>query len=140
MLFDRGRAHRSVSVNAIDKIFGVSPSVLSIRSQRMELISSNVANADTPGYKAVDIDFGDALAKAQAGASGLDVRNKLHFEMGGGQADIRYRVPWQTSLDGNTVETSHEHSEFMDNAIRYQASINFLEGRIKSVLLALRGE
>jgi flagellar basal-body rod protein FlgB len=127
-------------MNVLDTVFGVSPSVLSIRSQRLELISANLANADTPGYKAVDIDFGDALGKAQSEARGLAIRNEFHLELGGGQADIRYRTPAQLSLDGNTVETHQEHAEFMDNAIRYQASLNFLEGRIKSVLLALRGE
>ncbi len=127
-------------MNVIDKVFGVSPSVLSIRSQRLELISANLANSDTPGYKAVDIDFSDALSKARSEATGRHVRNPFHLELGSGQADIRYRTPTQISLDGNTVETDQEHAAFMDNAIRYQASLNFLEGRIKSVLLALRGE
>jgi len=127
-------------MNVIDKVLGVSPSVLSIRAQRLELISANLANADTPGYKAVDIDFGDALAKAQVASTNLDSRNGLHFDIGGLKPDIMYRTSGQQSLDGNTVETDQEHAEFMDNAIRYQASLNFLEGRIKSVLLALRGE
>ena len=126
-------------MNVIDKVFGVSPSALSIRSQRLELISANLANSDTPGYKAVDIDFSDALAKAHNEATHR-VSNPFHHELGSGQADIRYRTPAQLSLDGNTVETDQEHAAFMDNAIRYQASLNFLEGRIKSVLLALRGE
>lgn len=127
-------------MDVIDKVFGVSPSVLSIRSQRMALMSANLANADTPGYKAVDIDFGQALAKAVGSVNGLRVENARHINTGGGNVEIKYRTPHQTTLDGNTVETDHEHAQFMDNAIRYQASLNFLEGRLKGVLLALRGE
>ncbi len=135
-----GKMDRNVSMNVIDKVFGLSPAVLSVRSQRFELIAANLANADTPGYKAVDIDFGDALAKAQGGTLGLQGGNERHIQIGGGRPDINYRSSSQQSLDGNTVETDREHAEFMDNAIRYQASLNFLGGRIKGMLLALRGE
>ncbi|MFT6275205.1 MAG: flagellar basal-body rod protein FlgB [Halioglobus sp.] len=130
----------SVSVDVIDRVFGVSPSVLSIRSQRMALMSANLANADTPGYKAVDIDFGQALTKAVGAANGLRAENTRYINAGGGNAEIKYRTPLQTSLDGNTVETDREHAQFMDNAIRYQASLNFLERRVKGMMLALRGE
>ena len=127
-------------MDVIDKVFGVSPSVLSIRSQRMSLISANLANADTPGYKAVDIDFGAALTSAIGAAEGVRARNVRYIDTRASNAEIQYRTPRQESLDGNTVETDQEHARFMDNAIRYQASLNFLEGRIKGVLLALRGE
>lgn len=126
-------------MNVIDKVFGVSPQALSIRSQRFELISANLANADTPGYKAVDIDFGAALAKAQ-GASGFLKTNTMHLDPGGSPQGISYRTPGQLSLNGNSVEADMEQSAFMDNAIRYQASLNFLTGKIKGLMLALRGD
>ncbi|MFT4614825.1 MAG: flagellar basal-body rod protein FlgB [Bacteroidia bacterium] len=131
-------------MNAIDSLFGVSPQALSIRAQRLEVISSNLANADTPGYKARDIDFGDAMARAQSERALPHTLprtgNVMHFDVGSAAGDLMYRVPSQPSLDGNTVETEQEHAAFMDNAIRYQASLNFLNGRIKSAMLALRGE
>jgi flagellar basal-body rod protein FlgB len=126
-------------MNVIDKVFGVSPQALNIRSQRMELITANLANADTPGYKAIDIDFSSALAKAQ-GTGGLLKTNAMHLDFGGSPEGISYRTPTQLSLNGNTVETDMEHAAFMDNAIRYQASLNFLTGKIKGLMLALRGE
>ena len=127
-------------MNMIDKAFGVSPQVLNIRAKRSEMIAANLANADTPGYKAKDIDFGQALARAKGEQNGMQRTHRMHIEATGLGADFGYRTPMQPSLDGNTVETDREHAEFMDNAIRYQASLNFLDGRIKSMLLALRGD
>ena len=127
-------------MNVIDKVFGASPDVLSIRSKRTELIAANLANADTPGYKARDIDFQAALSQARDSQSGMMRTHRQHMTTGGVGANVGYRSVSQTSLDGNTVETDREHSEFMENSIRYQASLNFLDGRIKSMMLALRGE
>lgn len=129
----------------IDQVLGLSPAVLSIRAQRAELMTSNLANADTPGYKAVDIDFREALAAEMglAGTGAVRLRNSHpgHVDIAsGGSASLGYRVPSQPSLDGNTVESDQEHAAFMDNAIRYQASLNFLEGRVQSLLTAIRGE
>ena len=127
-------------MNTIDRLFGVSPQALSIRSQRFEVISANLANADTPGYKARDIDFASALRWAEDEQTAPAKTSFEHFEVDDAKHDLMYRQPFQSSRDGNTVETEQEHAAFMDNAIRYQASLNFLDGRIKSVLLALRGE
>ena len=128
----------------IDTVFGVSPDVLALRSRRTELIANNIANADTPHYKAVDLDFSSALAQARGGlSSALQQTNPQHISGAGSTglgADVRYRMPIQPSLDGNTVEIDREHMAFMDNAIRYQASLNFLNGRIQGLLTALRGE
>ncbi len=131
---------RNNFMNTIDRLFGVSPQALSIRSQRFEVISANLANADTPGYKARDIDFTRALSWAEDERAAPEKSNFLPFDGDNSQRDLMYRQPFQSSLDGNTVETEQEHAAFMDNAIRYQASLNFLNGRIKSILLALRGE
>ncbi|MCL4104560.1 UNVERIFIED_CONTAM: hypothetical protein GTU68_047522 [Idotea baltica] len=106
----------------------------------MALLSANLANADTPGYKARDIDFGAALSSAVAAANGVRATNTRYLSTGNSDAEVKYRTPFQETLDGNTVETDHEHAQFMDNAIRYQASLNFLERRVKGLLLALRGE
>ena len=122
----------------IDKAFGASPDVLVVRARRFELISANLANADTPGYKARDIDFARALSEVRESAPRQT--HSRHMALSDQQPSIMYRTPAQTTMDGNTVETEQEHAAFMDNAIRYQASLNFLNGRIKSILGALRGE
>lgn len=130
----------------VDKAFGVTPEVLKVRGQRFEVIAANLANADTPGYKAKDIDFKGMLAgeeiKLQSSRSEAHSRHMplSSAGMGSVSGDVRYRVPTQPSLDGNTVETDVERAAFMDNAIRYQASVNFLDSKIKSLLLALKGE
>ena len=110
--------------------------------RRQAASAQNLANADTPGYKARDIDFGSALAHAQGVQKGMVQTHANHMSTGGlsGAAATGYRVPAQPSLDGNTVETDREHAAFMDNAIRYQASLNFLEGRIQGILRAIKGE
>lgn len=125
----------------IDQAFGASPQALSILSKRSELIAANLANADTPGYKAKDIDFRSALAAAKnEHTGGMMVSNKMHMGGSAFEQSIGYRNPTQPSMDGNTVETDREHAAFMENSIRYQASLNFVDGKIKSILLALRGE
>lgn len=124
----------------VDRLLSTSPAALSILSQRTELISANLANADTPGYKAKDIDFRDALAAVSGSREGFVTTDKNHIGSAQYDNSIRYRVPSQPSLDGNTVETDLEHSAFMENSIRYQASLNFIDSRIKLMLLALRGE
>ncbi|MEE4202186.1 MAG: flagellar basal body rod protein FlgB [Halieaceae bacterium] len=129
----------------IDNALGISPQVLALRTQRMNLLTANIANADTPNYKARDIDFKKAMEEAQAMQaqqrfSGTRSHDK-HFEMDGGmgQPDVMYRVPSQLNPNGNTVERHREHSEFMDNALRYQVSLQLLDSRIKGIRNALKG-
>ncbi|HBO14516.1 MAG TPA: flagellar basal body rod protein FlgB [Halieaceae bacterium] len=130
-----------------DRVMGVSPQALHLRAQRLELIAGNLANADTPGYKARDIDFRQAMAAA-GGAPGSGELRRTHARHltaaglasgGNAAADVRFRLPSQPSMDGNTVETQREQAAFMDNAVRYQASLTLLDGRIKSAISALRG-
>ncbi len=109
---------------ANDKLFGVHGAALAVRSQRMGLIASNIANASTPGYKAKDIDFGEALRSVETG-SGFDAK---------------YRVPTQMSMDGNTVELATEQTAFAENAVAYQTTLAFLNGRISTITRALKGE
>tara|TARA_R110000823_G_scaffold47903_12_gene121853 strand:+ start:5542 stop:5931 length:390 start_codon:yes stop_codon:yes gene_type:complete len=126
----------------IDRHLGVSPDALNVRARRFELLSANLANVDTPGYKARDIDFAATMARVSEGRGAMRATHPTHMQAGSGAHDmqLKYRVPTQASLDGNTVETQQEHAAFMDNAIRYQASLNFLDGRIKSIISALKME
>lgn len=126
----------------IDNALGISPTVLAIRSQRMNLLSANIANADTPNYKAQDIDFASALRAATSAQQPMTARHERHFALGNdaGAANAQYRSPDQLSLNGNTVEPHKEHAAFMDNAMRYQASLNLLDSRIKGLRAAIKGE
>jgi flagellar basal-body rod protein FlgB len=107
------------------------------------MLASNIANADTPGYKAKDVDFKSALANVEAQSGNTLTRtNSKHIQISTAEnnADILYRVPNQSSLDGNTVDEQVEKSAFADNALRYQASITFLDGKFKGMIAALKGE
>lgn len=114
---------------ADNPLFGVHGTALSVRSQRMGLLASNIANASTPGYKARDIDFAEAMKSAASGG----------IERGIAGA-TKYRVPMQMSLDGNTVELATEQTAFAENAVAYQTTLSFLNGRIGQITRALRGE
>lgn len=125
----------------LDSALGISPQALALRARRTEILSANIANANTPGYKARDIDFSAALRAATDQQAGLRRTDARHLPAGGvAGADLKYRVPAHPSLDGNTVESHREHAEFMDNAIRYQASLGFLDSRIRSLKTAIRGQ
>jgi flagellar basal-body rod protein FlgB len=131
-------------MGALDNALGVSPQALALRAQRTEILSANIANANTPGYKARDIDFSAAMQTAMdqqgSGLRRTDPRHLPAAGAGGSGADLMYRLPAQPSLDGNTVESHREHAEFMDNAVRYQASLGFLDSRIRSLQTAIRGQ
>lgn len=117
-------------------------SALKLRSLRNEMLSSNLANADTPGYKARDIDFRSALKEAQGGQLSLARTSDLHQSTWSTNrlgADVQYRVPVQPTLDGNTVETDVEQAAFAQNAVQYRASLAFLDGQIRSLKFAIRG-
>ena len=108
--------------------------------RRAEILASNLSNADTPGYKARDLDFRSALAAVNPGS--MLATNKRHMapRQSGPESELMYRSPYQASLDGNTVETHIEQAAFADNAVRYQASLRFLGGSIKGLLTAIKGE
>lgn len=114
-----------------DSLFGIHGKALQLRSQRLELLASNIANASTPGYKARDIDFDAALTAATKDQG--TVSGALEQAMG-------YRVPLQPSSDGNTVEMSTEQTLFAENAVKYRTTLSFLEGRLNTITRALRGE
>jgi flagellar basal-body rod protein FlgB len=131
-----------MAANGIDKALGISPQVLALRMKRMNLLTANIANADTPDFKARDIDFRTALAKATASQTRVDTTKPGHIALSGGvsQPQIQFRQPLQESVNGNTVDAQAEHAAFMENAMRYQASIQLLDNRISGIKKAIKGE
>ena len=111
-------------------LFGVHGTALALRSQRLSMLASNIANAATPGYKARDIDFDRAMDLAGRGYNANQAA----------QDAVAYRVPVTPSLDGNTVELSTEQTLFAENAVQYRTTLAFLEGRISTIRRALKGE
>ena len=129
-----------------DKIFGIHGNALTLRARRAELLANNLANADTPNFKARDVDFRSVLGQEGA-ARGLAMTRTsgAHIAPGaqvGGFEDVtlKYRVPSQPSLDGNTVDEQVEKTEFAENAVRYMASLQFLERRVSGLIRTLREE
>lgn len=133
---------------SLDKVFGVHEAALKVRAQRTEILAANMANADTPGYKAKDIDFSAAMKAARSGMpspGGVSLKTTQSghiggLEGGGFDSFIKFRMPNQASLDGNTVETHVEQAAFAKSAIEYQATLRFFEGRSKGIIGVLKGE
>ena len=115
---------------------------LRFRALRNQVLSSNIANADTPNYKARDLDFSTALKGARQQTIGLTRTSDLHKQAWGATSDgarTMYRVPSQPSLDGNTVSMDVEQAAFAENALQYRASLTFLDGHIRTLKYALKG-
>jgi flagellar basal-body rod protein FlgB len=141
-----------VAIN-LDSYLGVHAQALQVREQRTELLARNLANADTPGYKAQDLDFRAALAASSAGkgagsfagpaatqAGHIGHNTAAGIEAGSTSAFLKYRTPLAPSLDGNTVDAQLEQAAFADNAVRYQATLHFLSSKFRSLLTAITGE
>ncbi len=131
----------------LDPIFGMHAQSLAVQRQRMEVLASNLANADTPQYKARDIDFAKVLAGTQQGATSgvtLATTDAKHATGAAGTTTgtmpLSFRQPLQPSLDGNTVDEQVEQSAFADAAMHYQASLSFLSGQIKGLMTAITGQ
>ncbi|GHC26038.1 flagellar basal body rod protein FlgB [Aidingimonas halophila] len=136
-------------IDQLSAALGFDKEALNLRSQRHEVLSSNIANADTPNYKARDFDFSSELSRvmqqgrAESRGTELAVTSSRHIA---GQApasagvDMKYRVPDQPSLDGNTVDMDRERTQFADNAMRYQASLTFANSRIQGLKSAMQPE
>jgi flagellar basal-body rod protein FlgB len=130
----------------IDQMLQFQQTALNLRAVRQELIASNIANADTPNYKAKDIDFASALQGALSGSGQklqVAITSPQHLAGATGEsvmgAPVLYRKPLQPSADGNTVDMDVERAQFADNALRYEASVKFISDDIKDVLSALQG-
>lgn len=144
--------------NAIDRQFSLHQAALGARAYRSQVLASNIANADTPGYQARDVDFKTALGNALGGqmpagakqAQLTTVSTTLartaqgHMNAGGtsgnaAQAPLIYRTVSQASIDNNTVDVNIERAQFADNAMRYEASLTFINSKIKGLLAAIQG-
>lgn len=129
---------------SFDRALGIHPQAVLARSQRAEVLATNIANADTPNYKARDIDFSKALEQAKSSQSQrLATTHEKHFDLNINslEANSLYRIPNQPDTgDGNTVDMQVERSKYVQNAMEYQASINFLGGKFKGLKKALGGQ
>ena len=129
----------------LDNALGMHEEALKIRAQRMETLSSNLANADTPNYKARDLDFRAVMKQAQSNTvsgAALQTTHAGHMQQPGGVmgAQLQYRNPMQPSIDGNTVDPQVEKAKFMENALQYQATLSFIDSRISTLRKAIRGD
>jgi flagellar basal-body rod protein FlgB len=128
-------------MNLLNNALGVHERALSVKSRRLEVLAQNIANADTPHYKARDIDFKAVMSATQQDNT-MKSTDRGHFSQGQGlDADgMRFRTPFNTSFDGNTVEMSVEQAQYGKAAADYQATLNFLESRVSGLRKALRGD
>lgn len=129
--------------NLLDKAFNFQEQALKIHSYRQQLIASNISNADTPNYKAADLNFSDALQRAQAGTS-VSLRTSAAGHLSSSNQNLFgsqtvYRLASQPSVDENTVEMDTERAKFAENTIRYEAVFRFLNGQIKTLISAIQG-
>ncbi len=126
----------------INQVFAPHERVLTAASQRMELLAANMANADTPNYKARDLDFRAALQSAEAGTVTIAATRPGHIQgagTAGNRSEVLYRVPDQPTLDGNTVDAQKESAAIAETSTRYQASLTFLDQRIRGLRMAITG-
>jgi flagellar basal-body rod protein FlgB len=132
--------------NPIDNAFKFHAEALNLRAFRQELLAANIANADTPGYQARDIDFRKSLQEAFAGRQPtVELARTARGHVapsaaaGAGAGTPLYRTVVQASLDGNTVDMDVERAQFAENAIRYEANLTFINGQLKALLAAIQG-
>lgn len=130
-----------------DSIFGIHEAAFRVRNERAQLLANNLANADTPNFKAKDIDFRKALSQASEdlpmSGSEMQRTHANHLNSDGFASTssfLMYRQPTQPSLDGNTVETHIEKAQFMENSLQQQATLKFLNSKIMGIKNALRGD
>jgi len=127
-------------MNFIDRAFSLNEKSLNVRAQRMEVLSRNIANADTPHYKAQDVDFKSVMKSASEGS--VVTTNAMHLTEGPEQSSdgLKFRIPFNVSFDGNTVELPVEQAKFGQYAADYQTTLSILENRISGIRKALRGD
>jgi flagellar basal-body rod protein FlgB len=124
-----------------DKALGIHPQALAMRERRGEVLAANLANADTPGYKARDMDFKSILKQNIPLAQTMERTQAGHFESQQLlESRVMYRNPNQVSLDGNTVEANVEQAKYAENAVQYQASLQFISNKFSGLMMALRGQ
>ncbi|HEY8099071.1 MAG TPA: flagellar basal body rod protein FlgB [Methylobacter sp.] len=121
---------------------GIEPKILAFREKRGEILAANLANADTPNFKARDMDFKSVLKQSMSSGVSMERTHAGHIvpQQPVFGANVMYRNPNQVSLDGNTVESHIEQAKYAENAVRYQASLNFIGGDFSDMRIALRGQ
>lgn len=130
----------------LDAYLGVHQDALKVYGQRTEVLATNLANADTPNFRARDVDFKSALAAAgsPAGSLPMAATNAGHVTTNSadpaGAANLKYRVPLAPSLDGNTVDVQMEQAQFAQNAVHFQATLTFLNARFRGLMTAITGQ
>ena len=133
-------------INRIDDALRFQQTALGVRAQRQQLIASNIANADTPNYKARDVDFKSALASALSGKGGqipLAQTDLKHLQAAGSNAfsmQAKYRSEIQSSAGGNTVNPDIERAQFAENAVHYEATLTFINTQLRSLQSAIQGQ
>ena len=133
-------------LNQLTQALDFHGQALGLRSERQRLIASNIANADTPGYVARDFNFAQALREATSatpGARALASTNAGHIGGASGartEAQLLYATPSQTNLDRNTVDMDRERANFADNAVKYEATLRFINGNVRTMLDAIKGQ
>ncbi|GGJ80611.1 flagellar basal body rod protein FlgB [Pseudomonas matsuisoli] len=136
---------------SFDSALGIHEKALNFRAQRAEVLGNNLANADTPGYKARDLDFSAVLAQEADKSSGksghfaLNTTSSKHIALEGAEMNIadpalRFRVATNPSLDQNTVDSQVEQASYAENSMQFQASFTLLNSKFKGLISALRGE
>ena len=127
-------------MEGLDKLLQFQSEALKLRSYRQELLSANIANSDTPNYKAVDFEFAQALKSAtEATATSKSSKGSPGGTSSASGPELKYRMPAQSSLDGNSVEMDAERGKFADNTVRYEAAMRTLSAQIKTMLAAVQG-
>lgn len=142
-------------LNKLDAELSFHQTSLRVRGQRQELIAANIANADTPNFKARDLDFAAAMQQAMSqnapaqtktnqitktSDKHFDALPTTHLQMTSGTGEPLYRPIIQGSVDGNTVDMDVERNQFVDNGIRYEASLTMINGQLKKMLAAIQGQ
>ena len=127
----------------MNSVLGIHEHALLLREKRSEILASNLVNADTPNYKARDIDFNAYLQSmmGQQSATHLTTTQVNHLAaLNSNETAVQYRIPMQDSFDGNTVDSQIEQGKFTENAMHYLATLNFLKAKTNNILLALKGD
>ncbi len=129
---------------SFDQALGIDEQALKLRTQRAEVLANNLANADTPGFKAQDINFRAVLQQQMGMQEGLEAvktdKGHMSISSAGANGELMYRNPSQPSIDGNTVESQTEIVEYTKNALDFQASFLMLNNRLKGLVSAIKGE
>lgn len=135
-------------LDKLDAALRFQQEALNLRAERQEILAANIANADTPGYQARDMDFSSELKKvmsrwrAEGSGVALTLTSERHIPaqaLSAPNTDLLYRIPDQPAMDGNTVDMDRERTQFADNSLQYQTGLTVLGGQIKGMMSVLQG-